>query len=102
MDSEPKYITFPLNKKMVDVYDPFYKLLGQHDVGGTLYFGGACVQGSIAAMAVKPNSVHLMNAKTFNVFFKFILPDGNNAKLALSKDALTLGVGSDTGVCVMW
>jgi hypothetical protein len=104
MDSEPKYITFPHNKNKIDVYDPFYKTLDQHDVGGTLYWGGACVQGFIAAMAVyKPHhGVHLMITKTFNVFFTYILPDGGDARLALSKDTLTLGVGSDTGVCVMW
>ncbi len=101
MDSEPKYLSFPYGETTVDVYNPFYKLLGQHDVGGTLY-NDACVQGSIAAMAVySPHrGVHLMNVKTFNVFFKYILPYGNNARLALSKDTLTLGVGSSTGVCV--
>ncbi len=99
MASKHLWIVAPHGKNKIEIVVAFGKLLGQHDVGGTLD-GGACVQGSIAAMAVQPNGVIVMNAKTFNVFFKYRLPDGKDARLALSKDTLTLGVGSDTGMCV--
>ncbi len=101
MASKHMWIVAPHGKNKIEIYDAFGKQLGQHDVGGTLYVG-ACVQGVIAAMAVSsPHAgVHFMNTKTLQIFFKFILPDGNNARLALSKDALTLGVGSRTGMCV--
>ncbi len=101
MASNHKFLLATHGEKMVEIYDALGKQLGQHDVSGTLYWGGACVQGSIAAMAVQPNGVHLMNVKTLQIFFKFRLPDGGNARIALSKDTLTLGVGSDTGVFVM-
>ncbi len=100
MDSEPKYITFPYQKSKIDVYDAFCKLLGQHDVGGTLYWGGASVQGTIAAMAMAypHNGVNVIDTKTFKVLLSYKLPDGGDARVALSKDTLTLGVGFNTGV----
>ncbi len=99
MASNHMYLLAPYTKNKIEIVDAFGKLLGQHDVGGTLNVG-ACVQGSIAAMAVYSphHGVHLMNTKTFEIFFKFIIPDGDDARLALSKDTLTLGVGSSTGV----
>ncbi len=100
MSSNIKIVSFTWGKKIVDVYDALGKLLGQHDVEVPLDEGGASVQEAIAAMAVYiPHyAVYLMDLKAGKVFFKFILPDGEFARVALSKDTLTMGVGSSTGV----
>ncbi len=101
MDSEPKYVLVPHNKTKVDIVDTFFKLLDQHDVEGTLD-SGVSVQGTIAAMSVyRPHhGVNLMDLKSGKVFFKFKVSNGEYARVKLSKDTLTLGVGSNTGVCV--
>ncbi len=100
MASKHKYILATDGNNTVDIVDSLGKLLGQHNVGGTLSEGGASIQGTIAALAVwQPyHAIHLMNLNTFQVFFKYILPDGRDVRVALSKDTLTLGLGSSTGV----
>ncbi len=85
---------------MVDIIDVATgQLVQRHDAQGNHGWGGASVQMNIAAMVVsEPQGVHVMDIKSGKLLYKFILPNGYNARVALSKDTITLGVASSTGV----
>ncbi len=100
MDLNGKVALFQDGKTVIDIIDTATgQMVQQYDVGGTLYVG-ASVQRSIAAMAVcePQHGVHVMDIKSGKLLSKFILPNGKDAAVTLSKDTLTLGVGTDTGV----
>ena len=104
MELKGKVALFTINKTTVDITDVAAgEVVLQHDAQGTHDFGGAFVQKNIAAMAVfKPfPSVHVMNLETGVMLHKFKLPDGWDARVALSKDALTLAVGNSAGMVMM-
>ncbi len=99
MDLKGKVATFSQAKAMVDIIDASSgNVVQQHDLEGTLYYS-ASMQRNIAAIAVsKPrHGVHVMDIKSGKVLCKFILPNGQDARVALSKDTLTLAVGSNSG-----
>jgi hypothetical protein len=102
MDLKGKVAMFPYDKTTVDIIDiATGYVVRQHKVEGRLGdYGGASLQKSIAAMAVsKPHpGVHVMDVQSGKMLYKFILPKGENARVALSKDAHALVVGSDTGM----
>jgi hypothetical protein len=100
MTLKGKVILFIQNETMVDIIDVATgQVVQQHVVEGTLG-SSASLQKSIAAMALSApqDCVHVMDIKSGKVMFKFILPDGENATVALSKDTFTLAVGTDTGI----
>ena len=103
MNSECKYAVFQFEKTKVDILDALFKVVRQYDVEGTLSGGGASAQGTVAAMAVSSphHGVNMINNKSGEITFKFRLPKGKDARVALSKDTLTVGVGSNTGVMMM-
>jgi hypothetical protein len=87
-------------KNTVDIIDVASgEMVKEHEVEGSLT-GHASVQRNIAAMVVcePQHGVHVMELKSGKVLCKFILPDGENARIALSKDSITLAVGSDNGL----
>ncbi len=103
MDLKGKVSFIQDGKTTVDIIDfATGELVKQHDVGGTLCIG-ASIQMNVAAMAIgEPyTGVHVMDQETGVMLHKFILPSGMGAKVALSKDALTLGVGTNTGLMMM-
>jgi hypothetical protein len=100
MDLKGKVALFPEDKTMVNITDASTgEMVQQHEVQGTIC-NSAFVQRNIAAIAVSEpyHGVHLMNLESGKVFYKFILPDGDYARVALSKDAKNLAVGSSTGM----
>ncbi len=101
MEMKGKIALFPLRINVVNIVDAATgQEVQKHDPEGMIGLGGASVQQNIAAMAIeKPyHGVHLINLISGKVFFKYVLPHGERAAFALSKDTLTLAVGSDTGV----
>ncbi len=99
MDLKGKVATFSQAKTTVDIIDASTgQLVRQHDLEGTLY-DGASMRKNIVAMAVsKPqHGVHVMDIESGKVLCKFILPCGQDARVALSEDTLTLAVGSNSG-----
>ncbi len=97
MASMSKWAEFPFFKTKVDILDADRRLVQQYDAEGTINVG-ASVQGSLAAMAMtKPHGVHVMELDSGKILCKYILPEGEDARVALSKDATTLAVGSNTG-----
>ncbi len=100
MDLKGSVALFECDKTTVDIFDiATGKVVQQHEVEGTLYYG-ASVQRNVAAIAVSEpyHGVHLMDIMSGKVLCKFILPNGENATVTLSKDARTLAVGSSTGM----
>ncbi len=100
MDLKGKVAMFVGDKTEVDIVDiaasdvvQQYKVEGR--IGRSVF-----VQKNIAAFAVyEPlHGVHVADMNSGVTFFKFVLPDGGYAKVALSKDALTLAVGTDKGL----
>ncbi len=101
MDLKGKAALFPYGKTTVDVIDVATgEVIQQHDAQGTHYIGGASIQENIAAMSVSEpqHGVHVMDIKSGKMLCKFEPPDGQDVSVALSKDAFTLVVGSDTGM----
>jgi hypothetical protein len=99
MELKDKVALFTRDKTTVDILDIVTgEVVQQHDVQGTIG-GSASVQKNIAAIAVyKPqHGVHVMDLETGVMLCKFILPNGQDARVALSKDTLTLAVGSNSG-----
>ncbi len=95
-----KVALFPECGTTADIIDVATgQLVLQHDVQGMIW-RSAFVQKNIAAITVSEpyHGVHVMDVKSGKVFFKFMLPDGRHATVALSKDTLTLTVGSSTGM----
>ncbi len=103
MELKGKVALFPCGKAMIDIVDiATGHVVRQHDVEGTIGYS-ASVQKNIAALAVSEpqDGVHVMDMMSRKVLCKFIFPNGNNARVALSKDTLTLAVGSSTGTMMM-
>jgi hypothetical protein len=101
MELKGKIALFPLNNNLVNIVDAATgNKVQKHDTEGTIGLGGASVQQNIAAIAIEKlyHGVHLINLISGKVFFKYVLPHGERASFALSKDTLTLAVGSETGV----
>ncbi len=101
MDLNGKVALFQHKNTTVDIADlASGQLVKQHDVQGKIW-NSVSVQRNIAAIAVyePDHGVHVINLESGKVLCKFMLPIGDDARVALSKDALTLAVGSDTG---MW
>ncbi len=101
MEMKGKIALFPYYDNEVDIVDPATGgVVQKQDAEATIGLGGASVQQNIAAIAIhKPyHGVHVLNLKSGKMLCKFILPNGGNVRVALSKDTLTLAVGSDTGV----
>jgi len=99
MDLSGKAALFPQDKTAIDIVDAATgDLVQQHDVEGTIQV--AYVQRNVAAVVVSnPQSgVHMMDLVSGEVLCKFILPNGEDARVTLSKDTLTLAVASDTGM----
>jgi hypothetical protein len=85
----------------VDIVDAATgEVVRQHELQGKVGEGGASVQRNIAAMAIwgPVQGFHVMDLNSGEISGKFSLIEGGNARVALSKDTLTLAVGSDTGV----
>ncbi len=100
MDMKGKVALFQEGKTTVDIVDMATgEVVQQHEVEGTIGFS-ASVQKNFAVMAVfKPqHGVHVMELVSGKLLCKFILPDGRDARVALSKDTFSLAVGSSTGV----
>ncbi len=100
MDLKGKVALFPFYKTTVDLIDNATgEVVQQFDVQGTIH-GGAFLQKNIAAISMcKPrHGVHVLDVQSGKLLSKFILPNGQDAKVALSRDAITLAVGTDTGV----
>ncbi len=53
------------------------------------------------AVCEPQHGVHVMEMKSGKLLCKFILPNGENARIALSKDSITLAVGSDNGLSML-
>ncbi len=101
MDLKGKVALFPSGKTTIDIVDIANgEVVQQYDVLGTLGEGGTSIQKNIAAMAVCApyHGVHVINMMTGVTLFKFMLPDGGFVTVALSKDATTLVVGTETGM----
>jgi hypothetical protein len=101
MASKGMIVIFRFGKSKIDIVDvATSQVMQQHDVEGALHWMGASVQNYTAAMAIyKPyHGVHVVNIKSGKMLCKFMLPYSEDAMVALSKDALTLCVGSSTGV----
>jgi hypothetical protein len=101
MELKGKVAVFPCHKTMVDVIDVATReVVHQHDAQGKHFKGGAIVQKNIAVMSVSApqHGVHVMNMKSGKLLYKFAFPDGGDARVALSKDALTLVAGTDNGM----
>jgi hypothetical protein len=99
MDLNGKVALFPCEKTTVDIIDVATgHVVHQHDMQGRIGCS-VSVQRNMAALAVfdSQEGVHVMDIKSGKVLCKFILPDGKEAKVALSADTLTLGVGTSTG-----
>jgi len=91
---------FPQGKTKIDIVDVATdEVVKQHSVEGTI---GRCasMHKNIAAIALRTPipGVHVIDMKSGVTLFKFITPDGEEATVTLSKDALTLAVGSDEGL----
>jgi hypothetical protein len=100
MDMKGKVALFQEGKTTVDIVDvAIGNVVQQHEVEGKID-GSASVQQNIAAIAVyEPyHGVHVMDLETGVLLCKFVLPDEYNARVALSKDTLTLAVGSSLGL----
>ncbi len=100
MDLKGKLASFQCLKTTVDITDAASgQVVQQHDVQGTIG-SSVTVQKNIAAIAVRApqHGVHVMDIDSGKVLFKFVLPDGEDARVALSKDTLTLAVGTSTGM----
>ena len=100
MDLKGKVALFTYDKTTVDIVGiATGQLDQQHDMGGTIRCG-ASVQRNIAAISVsKPyHGVKMMDLLSGKLLSNFILPNGENAIVTLSKDAYTLAVGSSTGL----
>ncbi len=100
MDLKGKVASITYYKTAVDIIDATTgQVVQKHDAEGTVC-NSAAVQKNIAAVAVfKPqHAVHVMDLVSGKVFYKFIPPIGEDARVALSKDALALAVGTSTGV----
>ncbi len=94
-----KVALFTRDKTMIDIVDiATGEVQQQHKVQGILG-DSASVQMNIAAMAVSApkHGVHVMDIKSGKVLCKFVLPNGQDARVALSKDTLTLAVGTNSG-----
>ncbi len=101
MDLNGKVVVFPHDETSVNIIDVATgEVLQQHDAEGTIYVG-ASVQKNTAAMAVSTpqHGVHVMDLVSGRVLFKLTLPNGDDARVALSKDTLTLGMGTSNGMC---
>ncbi len=100
MDLKGKVALFQLHKTTVDITDVATReVVQQFDVQGKIG-RSASVQKNIAAISVyQPEpGVHVMDLVKGHVSYKFILPYGDSARVTLSKDTLTIGVGNRTGV----
>ncbi len=100
MDLKGKVALFPEGKYTVDITDVATgEVVQQHDVQGKIGIS-ASVQRNVAAISVsKPqHGVHVMELVSGKLLCKFIRPKGENFRVALSKDALILGVGTYTGM----
>ncbi len=94
-----KVALFPCDKNTLDIIDAATgEVVQQHEVEGMIGYS-ASLQGKHAAMALyNPPGVHVMNIKSGKVLCKFLLHDGDDARVALSKDTHNLTVGTDTGL----
>ncbi len=100
MDLKGKVALFPRGKATVVITDvATRKVVQQLEAQGTIGYSSS-LQKNIAAIAVyKPHEgVHVIDIKSGKVLCKFILPYGEKARVALSKDAITLAVGNSTGM----
>ncbi len=100
MDFKGKVAMFPYDKTTVDIIDiATGKVVQQHDVEGRLGYS-AFMQKNIIAMAVStPHpGVHVMDLESGVLLCKFILPNGRDARVTLSRDAVTLAVGTSIGL----
>ncbi len=100
MDLKGKLALFPRGKTTIDIVDMATgEVVQQHDVEGTLNYG-ASVQRNIAAVSVsRPQpGVNVMDLVSGKMLCKFALPNGREAQVILSKDALTLVVGTVSGM----
>ncbi len=99
MDLKGSVALFPCDKTTVDITDVATGVVvQQHEVEGKLRCS-ASVQRNIAAIAVSEpyDGVHVMDVMLGKLLCKFVLPNGHGARVALSKNALTLAVGTSTG-----
>jgi hypothetical protein len=98
------------HKKKVDIIDTATgQVVKQHDPEESRWCSGASVQNNIAALAMwQPGDLEtlygviVMDLKSGKMLFKFTLPEGCDARVALSKDTLTLAVGTDKGMSWMY
>ncbi len=100
MDLKGKVATFEWYKTEVNIIDVATgEVVQQHDVHGNIG-SSASVQRNIAAIASSQprHGVHVIDLVSGKVLCKFILPNGDDARVALSKDSRTLAVGSSTGM----
>ena len=103
MELKGKVVLFARGRTKVDVFDAVTgQVVQQHDAQGTLGIF-AVVQKNIAAMAVSApqQGVHVIDVVSGKILCKFILPNGEDACVTLSKDAFTLGIGNSIGLSVM-
>ncbi len=99
MDLKGKVALFQLHETTVDIVDlATGEVVQKHEVECKIW-NSASVQRNIAAVAVyePDHGVHLINLESGKLLCKFILPIGRFATTALSKDTLTLAVGTNKG-----
>ncbi len=103
MDLKCKVASFSQDKTKVYITDVVTgEVVRKHNVEGKIGIS-ASVQRNIAAIVVSApyHGVHVMHIKSGRLLCKFIPPNGRFPTVALSKDALTLAVGTYTGMsCV--
>ncbi len=100
MELKGKVALFTCSKTSVDIVDMATgQVVQQHDAQGT-HNNSTDVQKNVAAIAVSApqHGVHVMDLKSGKVLCKFLLPNGKDARVSLSKDTLTLVVVNDTGM----
>ncbi len=103
MELKGELALFPCGKTKVDiVHTANGDVLQQYDVEGTLG-GSTFARKNIAALTVSApqHGVHVMDIKFGKMISKFILPNGQDARVSLSKNAITLVVGTNTGLMMM-
>jgi hypothetical protein len=99
MDSEVQVAVFPQFNTTVDIINvATSQVVQQHDAHGKIG-SRASVQKNIAAIVMREpyHGIHVMNIKHGTLLCKFVLPDGGFPGVSLSKDTLSLAVGTDTG-----
>jgi hypothetical protein len=100
MDLKGKVALFQSGKTTVDIVDAVTgEVVQQHDVEGTIG-GSAFVRKNVAAIVVQEPyyGVHVMDIKSGKVYCKYLLLNREDVNVTLSEDALTLAVGTSSGV----